>query len=107
MRIVLLKKERGCVGRQRFYVDPVKATSRSRWSTYFIRCMGKLYAGNGKVQFNLSSPGIFGSIVVAAGSGKSGNDNEHGHPQCSDLFANTEWLHRHLPAIPQFKSMEC
>lgn len=61
---------------------------------------GTFHVESGSVQFGLNSPQVFGSVVVGAGSGKSGNDTRD-HRMSADVlnapqFAEATFNPKHM-----------
>ena len=83
-----------------FIVDPGQSDVAFSLADVLHSVHGKFHVESGTVQFDLSSPNISGSIVVAAGSGKSGNDTRD-HKMSTDIlnapkFAEVTFVPQHM-----------
>jgi polyisoprenoid-binding protein YceI len=83
-----------------FTVNPAQSEVTFSFADALHAVKGTFHVESGTIQFDPASPEVSGSIVVAAGSGKSGNDTRD-HKMTTDIlnapkFAEASFVPKHV-----------
>jgi polyisoprenoid-binding protein YceI len=73
LALILVLSSRAFAQSQSFVVDPAKSDVLVTLNTTHEVVHGKFQVESGAIQFDHTAPSISGTIVIAAGSGKTGN----------------------------------